>query len=82
MFVSGNKLALILVSALITILNIGCTTSAITGDVYYRERIALPPGAKITVMLEDVSRADTAAKVATSARRRRSGISNPIIAMP
>lgn len=63
MFVSGNKLALILVSALITILNIGCTTTAITGDVYYRERIALPPGAKITVMLEDVSRADTAATI-------------------
>lgn len=64
MFVSGNKLALIVITALITVITIGCTTTAtITGDIYYRERIALPPSAKITVTLEDVSRADTAATV-------------------
>jgi putative lipoprotein len=36
---------------------------AITGVVLYRERIALPPGARITVRLVDVSRADAPATV-------------------
>ena len=38
----------------------------ITGEVWYRERIALPPGAVITVTLEDQSRADAPATVMTS----------------
>ncbi|MEJ2256820.1 MAG: YbaY family lipoprotein [Woeseiaceae bacterium] len=37
----------------------------ITGEVWYRERIALPPGAKVIVTLEDQSRADAAATVLT-----------------
>ncbi len=37
----------------------------ISGDVWYRERIALPPGAKVIVTLEDQSRADAPATVIT-----------------
>jgi len=37
----------------------------ISGEVWYRERIALPPGAKVTVTLEDQSRADAPATVIT-----------------
>ncbi len=35
----------------------------VTGSVTYRERIALPPGATVTVRLQDVSRADAPAEV-------------------
>jgi putative lipoprotein len=35
----------------------------VTGNVTYRERIALPPGARVTVRLLDVSRADAPAEV-------------------
>ncbi len=35
--------------------------AAVTGTVVYRERIALPPTAKLTVQLQDVSRADAPA---------------------
>jgi len=37
----------------------------ISGEVWYRERIALPPGAKVIVTLEDQSRADAPATVLT-----------------
>jgi len=37
----------------------------ISGEVWYRERIALPPGAEVTVLLEDQSRADAKATVIT-----------------
>ncbi|MFG6157624.1 YbaY family lipoprotein [Halomonas sp. 1390] len=37
----------------------------ITGEVWYRERIALPPGAEVVVTLEDQSRADAPATVIT-----------------
>ena len=37
----------------------------ITGEVWYRERIALPSGAEVIVMLEDQSRADAPATVIT-----------------
>lgn len=37
----------------------------ITGEVWYRERIALPPGAEVHVTLEDQSRMDAPAKVIT-----------------
>lgn len=39
------------------------TEVEITGTVWYRERIALPPGAVVTVRLNDVSRADAPATV-------------------
>jgi putative lipoprotein len=37
--------------------------ATVTGSVMYRERMALPPGAKVTVRLQDVSRADAPAEV-------------------
>lgn len=37
----------------------------ISGEVWYRERIALPPGAEVIVTLEDQSRADAPATVIT-----------------
>lgn len=37
----------------------------INGEVWYRERMALPPGAEVTVTLEDQSRADVPATVIT-----------------
>jgi putative lipoprotein len=37
----------------------------ISGEVWYRERIALPPGAEVLVTLEDQSRADAPATVLT-----------------
>lgn len=37
----------------------------ISGEVWYRERIALPPGAMVVVTLEDQSRADAPATVIT-----------------
>lgn len=37
--------------------------ATVTGTVTYRERIALPPGATVTVRLQDVSRADAPAEV-------------------
>lgn len=37
----------------------------ISGEVWYRERIALPPGAEVIVVLEDQSRADAPATVIT-----------------
>jgi putative lipoprotein len=39
----------------------GAATSKVTGSITYRERIALPPSALITVQLVDVSRADAPA---------------------
>jgi len=37
--------------------------ATVTGRVTYRERMALPPGATVTVRLQDVSRADAPADV-------------------
>jgi putative lipoprotein len=37
----------------------------ISGEVWYRERIALPPGARVIVTIEDQSRADAPATVLT-----------------
>jgi putative lipoprotein len=38
-------------------------SATVTGSVTYRERMALPPGATVTVRLQDVSRADASAEV-------------------
>lgn len=40
--------------------------SVIEGEVFYRERIMLPPGAELEVQLEDISRADAMATVITT----------------
>jgi putative lipoprotein len=45
----------------------------ITGTVLYRERIALPPGAEVTVELQDVSRADAPAEVLAKTRMPAEG---------
>lgn len=41
-------------------------TGSIEGSVLYRERMLLPPGARLEVQLEDISRADAMATVITS----------------
>ena len=38
----------------------------IEGSVFYRERIALPPGAEVEVQLQDISRADAMAVIMAS----------------
>lgn len=44
----------------------GISVARIEGSVWYRERIALPPGAEVEVQLQDVSRADAMATVLAS----------------
>lgn len=44
----------------------GPAVAVIEGEVYYRERIMLPPGAELEVQLEDISRADAMATVITT----------------
>ena len=46
----------------------GGTMKVIKGAIWYRERMALPPDAQISVFLEDVSRMDVAAAVIASTR--------------
>ena len=45
----------------------------LSGEVFYRERIALPPGVILKVVLEDVSKADTASAVITSVEQKIDG---------
>ena len=58
-----KKIGLIILMILAMILIAGCAgTSAVTGTVTYRERIALPPqGVVVTVKVEDISKADAPA---------------------
>ena len=42
------------------------TVSTISGEVFYRERMMLPPGAEVEVQLQDVSKADALATVMAS----------------
>jgi len=44
------------------------TMASIEGEVFYRERIMLPPGAELEVQLEDISRADAMATVMATTR--------------
>ena len=48
-------------------------TGAVSGTATYRERMALPPGAVLEVVLEDVSRADAPAEVIGLARVENPG---------
>lgn len=41
----------------------GTSTGVVTGSALYRERMALPPGAVFEAVLEDISRADAAARL-------------------
>jgi uncharacterized lipoprotein YbaY len=58
----------------------GVTTqdNIISGTVTYRQRIALPPTAVLTVRLEDVSRADASATVVSEQRIETAGKQIPI----
>jgi putative lipoprotein len=49
------------------------TTARITGSAIYREQIALTPDAVFEATLEDVSRADAAAKVIQKVHRKNPG---------
>ena len=69
------KRVLALISALAVALIVSACTSlvqqdadleAVTGTLTYKERIALPDNARITVTLADVSRMDVAAEVISS----------------
>lgn len=58
----------------------GCKPGAekLTGTVTYRERMALPAGAVIKIAVEDVSRADSPAKVIGSTEIKPAGRQVPI----
>lgn len=69
-----KKALLVVMSVIFSGVLFGCQSSSqpiletsavqtITGSIAYRERIALLPGALVTIMLEDVSRADAPAEV-------------------
>jgi putative lipoprotein len=49
----------------------------ISGNIWYRERMMLPPGAEIDVILEDVSRMDVAATVIAQTSLKPEGTSPP-----
>ena len=55
----------------------GGTRASLTGQVFYRERMAMPLGSIVTVRLEDVSRADAKATVLAE-QRIEGAISVPI----
>jgi putative lipoprotein len=48
-------------------------TATLEGEAFYRERIAAPPGARLEVLLEDVSRADAPARQLASFVREDAG---------
>ncbi|END2487981.1 TPA: YbaY family lipoprotein [Vibrio vulnificus] len=68
-----KKIILVMMSVFFGSLLAGCQTSeplvkdqgiqTISGTIFYRERIALPENAAVTLVLEDVSLADAPAKV-------------------
>jgi uncharacterized lipoprotein YbaY len=53
-------------------------TGVLTGDVTYRQRIALPPGSVIEVQLQEASRADAPAQVIASQTITTNGENVPI----
>lgn len=66
MGIRSKGIGLLILLAVLT----GCSSgvrdgggAALDGEVTYRERIMLPPGAKVWVRLEDVSRADAPAEL-------------------
>lgn len=76
-----NKWTKILAAPLLLVTGFmsGCATNNalvdVHGEVWYRERIALPPEAVLTVQLKDVSRADAPAEVI--AEMERTDVSTP-----
>lgn len=51
--------------------------ASVMGEVFYLERVALPPTAKVTVQLQDVSRADAPAKVIAEQVIDTAGVAPP-----
>ncbi|MCB2088629.1 MAG: YbaY family lipoprotein [Sphingomonadaceae bacterium] len=58
------------------IFNLG-ETSSVTGQLTYRERMALPPGAYATITLSDIARADAPAPVINQIRYDLTNVSVP-----
>ncbi|CAH8186005.1 YbaY family lipoprotein [Vibrio aestuarianus] len=83
-----KKALLFIVSAALGLLLVGCQSSpkpssakpiqTITGTVAYRERIALPDHALVTVMLQDVSLADAPAQIIAKHRFETNGMQVPL----
>ncbi|MBW3694560.1 lipo-like protein [Vibrio sp. T187] len=85
-----RKALILMMSAIIgSIALVGCqsapepqlqvnSTQSISGTVSYRERIALPEGAMVTIVLEDVSLADAPAKVIAKHRFETNGQQVPL----
>lgn len=80
----------ILSSAVLTVALVGCSntpdnsvlednTSVVTGSIVYRDRMALPDDARITVSLSDVSLADAPAKILSSVTFDAEGKQVPIM---
>ncbi|MDQ2996132.1 MAG: YbaY family lipoprotein, partial [Chloroflexota bacterium] len=65
--ITSRALLLVLIAGVFSVLASGPAlaqgTANVTGEVLYRERIALPPSARVIVQLQDVSFADAAATV-------------------
>jgi putative lipoprotein len=60
-----KKILLMIMSLVMSAAMVGCTTTSsemsmktVEGTISYRERIAMPENAVVTVVLEDISRAD------------------------
>ncbi|MEF1291762.1 YbaY family lipoprotein [Vibrio sp. M260118] len=78
-----KKVYALIVSAMLGLVLMGCQSAdpvktpnsveKVTGTVSYRERIALPEGAVVTVTLQDVSLADAPAKVIAKHRFETNG---------
>ncbi|EGA68628.1 lipoprotein-related protein [Vibrio sinaloensis DSM 21326] len=82
-----KKALAVVMSVVLGFVLVGCQTSdkkvekdtveSITGTVAYRERIALPDNALVTVTLQDVSMADAPAKVIAKHRFETNGAQVP-----
>ncbi|KLN66369.1 MULTISPECIES: YbaY family lipoprotein [Vibrio] len=82
-----KKVLVLFASLVVGSVLVGCQSSpstltenkvdTVTGTVAYRERIALPKGALITVTLQDVSLADAPAKIIAKHRFETNGAQSP-----
>jgi len=83
-----KKVLTLIISTFLGLTMLGCQSpekpaeetkvSSITGTISYRERIALPKHALVTVTLQDVSLADAPAQVIAKHRFETSGIQVPV----
>lgn len=54
-------------------LSVGQTTAKVSGEAFYMERMAVPPDARLDVVLEDISRADAPAEKIASVSIQEAG---------